>query len=516
MNRRKFINASAMTSAGLIVGPLMEGEDSIFNSAETNNSNVNLSEKNIEFPARQIPVVLETDVVVIGGGPAGFGAAMRAARSGISTLLIERFGGPGGAATSGYMCVTGQGSSFPLHTEWVEGLRKEGWLFDAWKAYPQLENNVLVHQSGRNSFYPDDGAYVMNEMLEKAKVKMLYRTSFVDTILKSSTTGDNSIEAIVVENASGLQAIKGKIYIDSTGIADVVARSGSPYISAGNGKGHPVPFSLMYRVSGVDYEKLFEYQKTDPALWTAIAKARAAGDIPDELYMPYKYEIGGGWGGYRGCPQLNMCAIRGNGEMLVWSFPPSDWGLNAAENGIDASRGEILMRKLNIAEVKFLKKYIPGFENAYLSGMAPYMAIREGRHPQGEYVLSWDDVINERKFPDAVLRKGSGDIMDWGEDMVRRPNEKGEMIWKKPPRKDKKNYTVDIPFRAFLPKKINNLLLAGECLSSTYEMFYIRRLIPWCMRTGEVAGTAAAIAVKQGINAKEIKWTSGYFSDPIS
>ncbi len=516
MNRRKFINASAMTSAGLIVGPLMEGEDSIFNSAETNNSNVNLTEKTIEFPARQIPVVLETDVVVIGGGPAGFGAAMRAARSGISTLLIERFGGPGGAATSGYMCVTGQGSSFPLHTEWVEGLRKEGWLFDAWKAYPQLENNVLVHQSGRNSFYPDDGAYVMNEMLEKAKVKMLYRTSFVDTILKSSTTGDNSIEAIVVENASGLQAIKGKIYIDSTGIADVVARSGSPYISAGNGKGHPVPFSLMYRVSGVDYEKLFEYQKTDPALWTAIAKARAAGDIPDELYMPYKYEIGGGWGGYRGCPQLNMCAIRGNGEMLVWSFPPSDWGLNAAENGIDASRGEILMRKLNIAEVKFLKKYIPGFENAYLSGMAPYMAIREGRHPQGEYVLSWDDVINERKFPDAVLRKGSGDIMDWGEDMVRRPNEKGEMIWKKPPRKDKKNYTVDIPFRAFLPKKINNLLLAGECLSSTYEMFYIRRLIPWCMRTGEVAGTAAAIAVKQGINAKEIKWTSGYFSDPIS
>jgi hypothetical protein len=516
MDRRKFINASALTGAGLIVGPLMKGEDPGLMTFETNNSNGTQAKLTIEMPVKQIPVVLESDVAIIGGGPAGFGAAMRAARSGVNALLIERFGGPGGAATSGYMCVTGQGSSFPLHTEWVEGLRKEGWLFDAWKAYPQLENNVLVHQSGRNSFYPDDGAYVMNEMLEKAKVKLLFRTTYVDSILKHNSSGEDSIEAVIVQNASGLQAIKAKIFIDSTGVADVVARSGAPYVSAGNSKGQPVPFSLMYRVSGVDFTKLFEYQKTDPALWTAIAKARAAGDIPEGLYMPYQYEIGGGWGGYRGCPQLNMCAIRGNGEMLIWSFPPNQWALNAAENGFDASRGEIEMRKFNIAEVKFLRKYIPGFENAYLSAMAPYMAIREGRHPQGEYVLTWDDIINERKFPDAILKRSSGDTSDWGEDMVRRPNEKGEMVWKKPPKTNRRNYTVDIPFRAFLPKKINNLLLAGECLSSSYECFYIRRLIPACMRTGEVAGMAASMAVKQGITAKDIKWTSGYFTDPIS
>ena len=516
MDRRKFISASALTGAGLIAGPYIKGKQSDDKSIESTVSMGAQTNQTIEMPATKIPVAMEADVVVIGGGPAGFGAAMRAARNGVSTILIERFGGPGGAATSGYMCVTGQGSSFPLHTEWVEGLKKEGWLFDAWKAYPQLENNVLVHQSGRNSFYPDDGAYVMNEMMEKAKVKLLFRTTYIDSILKHNSSGDDSISAIVVQNASGLQAIKGKIYIDSTGVADVVARSGSPYVSAGNSKGQPVPFSLMYRISGVDYAKLFEYQKTDPALWTAIAKARAAGDIPDELYMMYKYETGGGWGGYRGCPQLNMCAIRGNGEMLVWSYPPSDWGLNAAENGFDESRGEILMRKLNTAEVKFLRKYIPGFENAYQSGMAPFMAIREGRHPQGEYVLTWDDVINERKFPDAVLKRSSGDTMDWSEDMVRRPNEKGEMVWKKPPRKDRRNYSFDIPYRALLPKKINNLLLAGECLSSSYEMYYNRRLIPWCMRTGEVAATAATLAVKQGITAKEVKWTSGYFTDPIS
>lgn len=512
MDRRKFINASAMTGMGLLAGSVISGQ----NINMKNGNGPVQDQKKVSMPDENIPVVLETDVVVIGGGPAGFGAAMRAGRNGLNVALVERFGGPGGAATSGYMCVTGQGSSFPLHSEWVEGLRKEGWLFDAWKAYPQLEGNVLVHQSGRNSFYPDDGAYVMNEMLEQAKVKMLYRTSYIDSVLKPGKDGDSSIDAVVVHNASGLQAIRGKIFIDCTGVADVVARSGSPYISAGNSKGQPVPFSLMYRVSGVNYEKLFEYQKTDPALWTAIAKAREAGDIPAELYMPYKFEIGGGWGGYRGCPQLNMCAIRGNGEMLIWSFPPSDWGLNAAENGFDASRGEILMRKLNVAEVKFLRKYVPGFENAYLSGMAPYMAIREGRHPQGEYVLSWDDVVNNRKFPDAVLRKSTGDTMDWSEDMVKRPNEVGEMVWKQPQRQGRKSYSVDIPYRAMLPKQLDNLLLAGECISSSYDMFYIRRLIPWCMRTGEVAGTAATMAVKQGINAKQVKWTSGYYSDPIS
>jgi hypothetical protein len=440
---------------------------------------------------------------------------MRAARSGVKTLLIERFGGPGGAATSGYMCVTGEGGTFPLHAEWVKGLSDEGWLFDAWKAYPQLPGNVLVHQSGRMNFYPDDGAYVMIRMLEKANVRLLFRTLLVDVVVQPSSVGDGRIEAVIVENASGRQAIKGKVFIDATGRADVVARAGAPFKSAGNEKGLPVPFSLMYKVSGVNYEKLFNYQKTDPALWTAIAKARAAGDIPEGLYMPYQYLVGGGWGGYSGCPQLNMCAMRGNGEMLIWSFSPFHWGLNPSENGFDASRGEIEMRKFNIAEVKFLRKYVPGFENAYLSGMAPYMALREGRHPQGEYMLTRDDIINESKFPDAVLKRTLGDPADTNG--MLHANERGELIRPKPGEADqqskRRSYTCDIPYRAFLPKKISNLLLAGECLSCTHDWFYGYRLIPWCMRTGEVAATAAVMAVKQGIPAKNVKWTSGCFLD---
>ena len=133
MDRRKFINASALTGAGLIVGPYLKGNLKV-NTNEHEKSKGTQTNQTIDLPAKKIPVALEADVVVIGGGPAGFGAAMRAARNGLSTILIERWAIPGGAATSGFMCVTGQGSSFPLHTEWVDGLRKEGWLFDAWKA----------------------------------------------------------------------------------------------------------------------------------------------------------------------------------------------------------------------------------------------------------------------------------------------------------------------------------------------------------------------------------------------
>lgn len=506
LNRREFFNTASLAGAGMFAGTESNKTTALAAAAG----------ESIRIPETQIPVAAEADVVVIGGGPAGFGAAMRSARSGVRTLLIERFGGPGGAATSGYMCVTGEGGSFPLHAEWVKGLRDEGWLFDAWKAYPQLPGNVLVHQSGRMSFYPDDGAYVMIRMLEKANVKLLFRTLFVDAVLTPNPTGQSSIAVVIVENASGRQAIKAKAFIDATGRADVVARVGAPFKSAGNDKGLLVPFSLMYKVSGVDYEKLFNYQKSDPALWTAIAKARAAGDIPEGLYMPYRYTVGGGWGGYSGCPQLNMCALRGNGEMLVWSYSPFHWGLNPAENGFDGSRGEVEMRKFNIAEVKFLRKYVPGFENAYLSGMAPYLALREGRHPTGEYVLTRDDILNESKFPDAVLTRTLGDPLDTSPERMPRVNERGELIRVKPPaggpQVKRRSYTCDIPYRAFLPRKVDNLLLAGECLSCTHDWFYGYRLIPWCMRTGEVAAAAAVMALKQGVPPKEVKWTSGYFA----
>ena len=503
IDRRKLLKGSMITGAATLFGGV--------ENAKSSTASVPIN--TIRIPETEIPIAMEVDVVVVGGGPAGFGAAMRAARSGVRTLLIERFGTPGGAMTTGFMCTTGGGTSGPLHNDFVERLRAEGWLFDAWAKFPQLDRNILVHQSGRMNFYPDDGAYVMIRMLEEAKVNLLLRTSFVDTVMHKSLFGDNSIEAVIVENASGRQAIRAKMFVDATGRADVVARAGAPFRSAGNQDGYPVPASLMYKVSGVDFEKLFGYQKSDPTFEKVTSKARAAGDIPDGLYMPYRYSYAGGPGGYTGNPQLNMCALRGPGDMLVWTFVPYPWKINAAENGFDASRAEVEMRKLNVAEVKFLRKYVPGCENCFLSGIAPMLALREGRHPIGEYVITYEDMVSNRTFPDAVLHRTTTDPLDWRESTRNygqsggpdKPADKGE-----PPRR---RFSFDVPYRALIPKKVNNLLLAGECISCTYEcIVQALRLIPWCMRTGEVAGQAAAIAVKQDISAKEVKW-SGLLTD---
>jgi len=245
----------------------------------------------------------------------------------------------------------------------------------------------------------------MIRMLEKANVKLLFRTLFVDAVIRDSANDDGSIEAVIVENASGRQAIKGKIFIDTTGHADVVARAGAPFKSTGDEKGRLIPFSLMYKISGVNYDKLFEYQKSDPALWKAIAKARAAGDIPEGLYMPYQYVIGGGWGGYSGCPQLNMCAMGGNGEMLIWSFSPFHWALNPSENGFDASRGEIEMRKFNIAEVKFLKKCIPGFEKCVSVRNGSIYGFTRGTPSSGRICIDPGRYHKRKQAPRCCLEK---------------------------------------------------------------------------------------------------------------
>jgi len=180
MNRRTFFSATSLSGAGMFIGAQLN----------TRAARAATAENSIRLPETHIPIAAEADVVVIGGGPAGFGAA-----------------------------------------------------------------------SGRMNFYPDDGAYVVTRMLEKANVGLLFRTLFVDALMEPAPAGEGRIEAVVVENASGRQAIKGKIFVDATGRADVAAGAGAPFTGAGDEKGLPVPFSLMYKASGVDYGKLFNYQK---------------------------------------------------------------------------------------------------------------------------------------------------------------------------------------------------------------------------------------------------------------
>lgn len=445
--------------------------------------------KYVTVPEAKIPVIMEADVVVVGGGPAGVGAAVSAARSGANTVLIERHGCLGGMFTNGLMCVSVGELPRGLPTEILERLGKDGYVENPIKKYPGLSSNPLFHYHGPNlapgyrgpskiaTFDPYMAAHVMTEMMQEAGAAVNLRSLFVDAEIEESR-----IQAVITEDASGRRAIAGKVFVDATGRGDLVARSGGAYVNAGNELGFPIPPGLMWKLSNVDFERLFEYQKEDPLLEKAMERAKANGDLP--RYRPKRTEYYGG--GYGGHPRPEMCPMLYPGDALLWAPAAYDWKLDCGERAEDLTRAEVEIRKEIVTELNFLTKYVPGFEHARLGAVAPFVGIREGRHPVGEHVMSYDDIRNECRFEDAALRLTTWDRMNM---------EGGNPF-----------VTFDVPYRSFLSKGVDNLLLAGDNLSMTHEALLHIRGFGTALRTGEVAGMAAAGAVEQGILPRELNW----------
>ena len=451
----------------------------------------------VELPAENVPVTASADVVVIGGGPAGVGAAVRAGRLGADTLLIERFGGLGGINTLGFMYITvdlGGRIVRGVSKELIDRLLAGGHAANILDRYPDITSNPLTHYySGPDSrpadmmllaYDPDMMAFEMNGMMEESHVRLMLRAFFVDAIVEN-----NTIKAAIVEDVSGRQAIEGKIFIDATGRGDVVARSGAPFTRAACEKtGFPMSPGLMWKMANVDFQELFEYQKTDPTLDKLTEIARAKGEVPYYRRKLTRQDTGCDFcPKYSGHPTLEMQPTLYPGEMLLWASAPYEMSLHVEDNAEDLTKAEVHVRKQIVSELGLLKKYVPGFGKAHLAGIAPFLGIREGRHPIGEYVLTYDDILSSRKFADVALRPV---------DHIRVRTDQGLRL-----------LDVEIPYRSFVAKKIDNLLLAGDAISADHSsQFYATHLFPLAMSAGEVAGTAAALCVAQNTRVKELKW----------
>ncbi len=463
----------------------------------------------LALPARRIEVAYDADIVVVGAGPGGFAAALKAARMGARVVLVERFDMPGGVHTSGL-----QGSAGPgvggIHTELMERFAASGYIYTATEAsLPDWAGNPLSHYERylkpdarftRQSFNPEGAGSVMAAMLQEASVTALYGTSFVDTVVEAES-GNDRITAIIVENASGRQAITGKVFIEGSGTAQLAASAGVPFVSGGgpqpatadwDGQNRPIPGGLLWIMGGIDFGRVVAHQKSakDPTLSKLIAEAEAAGDIPPGLYRPRMKGTGIYGDFYIGHPTLDMSPMQNDGSFILWQNVPYEWGLHMDESADDEARAKRELRFLIDAEVKFLKKYVPGFENAVLNNIGRFVGIRDGRHPIGEHVFCLDDVLAGRRFRDAVTKPMTKTFF-WDEH---------------------RKHEFEVPYRSFLPKKIKNLLLTGASLSFTYDtIFMVMRNFPWCTQTGEIAGYAAAQSVKEGVSPKELDWTTPYF-----
>ena len=472
-----------------------------------------MSPANVASPAisayRETPIAYEADVVVVGGGPGGFAAALQAARMGIRTILIERFGMPGGVHTAGLQGSADIGIG-GIHTELMERFAAEGYIYTASeKTHPGWAGNPLSHYERkkppgsdfqRMSFNPEGAGCVMADMLREAGVLALYGTSFVDAVT-SSGPGDRTVTSIIVENASGRQAIAGKIFIEGSGTAELVARAGAPFVRGGGGQppsadwdgvNRPVPGGLLWIMAGIDFQQLLRHQETakDPVLAKVIAEAESAGDLPKGIYRP---RMGGSnvYGeAYIGHPTLDMSPIAADGTYVLWQNVPYEWALHMDDDAEDNARARGELRGFINSEAKFLKKYVPGFENATLSSVGRFVGVRDGRHPLGEHVFCLDDAQSGRKFRDAVTK----------------PMTK-TFFWN-----GYRKHTFEVPFRCFLPKQVDNIILTGASLSFTYDtIFMVMRNFPWCTQTGEIAGFAAARCIQKKIKPKELEWKEPYF-----
>jgi hypothetical protein len=458
---------------------------------------------------QDIPVTAQADVVVIGAGPGGFAAALRARREGCSVVVLERFDMPGGVHTSGLQGAANNGIG-GIHTELMERFAEAGCIYTVTEQdLPDWAGNPLSHydhylQPGsafqRSSFNPDGAGNVMIAMLEEAGVTAIYGAAFTDVEMVQE--GDERrITHAIFETVEGRQAVAGRVFVDGSGTSEVVARSGAPFVRGGgrqpetvekDPQSRPVPGGLLWIMGGIDFSRTAAYQKreNDPTLGKLIQKAREAGDIPDLLYRPRLAESGVYGDHYIGHPTVDMSPIQGPGTFILWQNVPYEWALHMDDDAEHATRAKKALRGLIDSEARFLIKHVPGFEKAFIAHVGRYVGVRDGRHPVGEYVFSIDDARTGRHFEDAVTRPMTKTFF-W--DAYQR-------------------HTFEIPYRCFLPRQVDNLLLTGASLSFTFEtIFMVMRNFPWCTQTGEIAGVAAARSIQQGIPPKQLRWTEPLF-----
>ena len=390
-------------------------------------------------PAREIPIVREADVLIIGGGPAGLAAAIASARCGARTVLVERFGYLGGTATASLMAkingfrnqvesdslqaVRGIAEEILLEVKALDGLGKRPYRHKIYGGTPgQLECSYTIDT--------ETFKYVTLRMCVEAGVDLLFHSYFSTSIVE-----DGAAEGVLVENKSGRQALMARVVIDASGDGDVAARAGVPFWQTVGDEAKRLNDGLMYRIG--------------------FGASRPEGKI--------------------GCDFRTSSVV---------------WGPRLGPlNGIDAdalSKAEIETRLKVFEDFAEKQERHPELADAGVLETPPMLGIRQTRFIEGEYRLTAKDAIEGRRFEDVVAISPCPIIQYYGY------------------RRYLEHEGYDIPYRCLVPRGIENLLVAGRCISSDQQPYESHRAMVPVMAIGQAAGVAAALAAEEGVSPRDI------------
>ncbi len=438
--------------------------------------------RTIPVPAESLPVLDDGDVVIVGGGTAGFVAATAAARAGVNTVLVERWGYLGGCSTAPYNTSLGwfgdpQGNLIirGIGYEFLERMAKDGQAFI---------------KGDKNQIWPPYTKKIAFDMVTEAGVN-LWLYTWASDILRNE---DGTIKGIIVQTKGGRGVILGKTFVDCSADADLAAWAGAPFEMEDPDELQQV--SIDYIACGVDAKRVIEWARVNkdslnlkvsglevehqdygaqPMFTITIPNADTT-TTPDGK----TYHVGV-------MPTVKLCiyreAVRLQGNVNINPLDPKS--LTYAE--VEGIKGAL-------AHLNYLRDTVPGFEGAFIVTQN-HLGVRESRRILGDYYISIDDLEQQARFDDVVALNCRA--LDY--------HLKGTVF--------KISFLGgehDIPLRALLPRNVENLVVAGRCISCDHLAHASIRGAATCMATGHAAGVAAAVASSQGkflrdVNIRDIQ-----------
>ncbi|WP_438347952.1 FAD-dependent oxidoreductase [Paenibacillus sp. FA6] len=427
-----------------------------------------MSENQITWPAESIPVSREVDVVVIGGGASGIAAAISAAEGGARTMLIEQRGFLGGMGTVALVpafcpftdkekpIIRGIGMKLMerMKTACNDDYRKEyGDTLDWVPIDPEVLKRVY-----------DDAAI-------ESGVSLLYHTFVYDVLLSKDK---RSIEGVVIVNKTGRSFVRCNYIIDATGDGDIAALAGVPFQKGGE-QGELQPGSMCYLLANVDkprFNQFLQESGDTGQLHATVEKAMAEGALPEG--------------------RKSISGLAWVNDYLVGVNFGHVFGIDGTK-AEDLTRGAIEGRKTAERQAQFFRAYVPGFENAHMVASGEQVGIRETRRIQGDYVLTAEDFMEARSFPDDIARNAY--YID-----IHLANSKSNMTFTHLP----PGVSHGVPYRVLLPVGIDNLWVAGRSASCDRVVQGSLRVMPNCFSMGQASGSAAAMALRTSSTSRDI------------